>query len=215
MTLPERRLVRAFDTHRLMSSRLLRVTALERLVGRDEAPQVEVLRRAVAARPGAVQDRLSGIPYADIVDAVFRRPNPMASRFAGGDRGAWYAAFELTTAQAEVGYHRTRMLAEHGVYEDTVEYFDFLADFSAELHDLRGDGRFADCLAPESYVASQTLARRLFEAGSVGIVYPSVRHAGGNCIAAFYPELVVNVRRGPALRFRWTGGPTPTIEALA
>jgi hypothetical protein len=39
---------------------------------------------------------------------------------------------------------------------------------SAELHDIRKNRQFADCLAPNSYVASQGLAQRLLDAGSLG-----------------------------------------------
>jgi RES domain len=72
---------------------------------------------------------------------------------------------------------------------------DFLADFRGEFHDIRGDGSFAKCLDPGSYRASQNLAGELLEEGSAGVVYPSVRHAGGTCIACFRPTLVNNVRK--------------------
>jgi hypothetical protein len=43
------------------------------------------------------------------------------------------------------------------------------------------------------------LAARLLEAASAGIVYPSVRHNGGICIACFRPALVNNVRKGASV----------------
>ncbi|MEZ5866175.1 MAG: RES family NAD+ phosphorylase [Geminicoccaceae bacterium] len=36
-------------------------------------------------------------------------------------------------------------------------------------------------LAPDDYTPGQALGRHLREAGSNGVVYPSVRHAGGTC----------------------------------
>jgi hypothetical protein len=72
---------------------------------------------------------------------------------------------------------------------------DFLADFRGEFHDLRSDTRFENCLDPNSYKASQRLAHELLEEGSVGIVYPSVRHKGGTCVACLRPALVNNVRK--------------------
>jgi hypothetical protein len=66
-------------------------------------------------------------------------------------------------------------LAEIGRFEDTVTYDDYLADFSASFHDLRGARGFRRCLDPDSYVVSQALGERLLEAGSLGVVYPSVR----------------------------------------
>ncbi len=37
-----------------------------------------------------------------ISNGAFSHPHPLGSRFNGPDRGAWYAAFDLSTSQAEV-----------------------------------------------------------------------------------------------------------------
>jgi hypothetical protein len=62
---------------------------------------------------------------------------------------------------------------------------------------------FAGCLALDSYISSQQLAIHLLEAGSLGILYPSARRAGGHCIACFRPSLVANVRKRDLYRLRW------------
>ena len=49
-------------------------------------------------------------------------------------------------------------------------------------------------------------------AGSLGVVYPSVRHAGGTCVACFRPALVANVRCGVTYRFTWRGTAVPEVE---
>src|SRR5205814_10524952 len=116
-------------------------------------------------------------------------PHPLGARFNGPERGAWYAAFELKTAQAEIAFHKAVELAEVDVWTESVTYDDYLADFSAPFHDLRGDARFAACLAADRYTASQELAERLLAAGSSGVVYPSVRRAAGTCLACFRPPL--------------------------
>jgi hypothetical protein len=79
------------------------------------------------------------------------------------------------------------------------------ADFRTTFHDLRGVAAFSDSLDPDSYGASQDLARRLLAAGSHGIVYPSVRHYGGECVACFRPPLVANVRVAAHYVFTWSG----------
>ena len=117
-------------------------------------------------------------------------------------------------------------LAEIGRFDDSVTYDDYLADFSASFHDLRPStdagpgqrrGRRARALRawldPASYVASQALAEHLLEAGSLGVVYPSVRRPGGTCVACFRPALVNNVRRDKTYRFTWNGTPEPVIAA--
>ena len=165
--------------------------------------------------PGiGVRELLFGVPYASIVNAAFTHAHPLGSRFSGPDRGAWYAAFETRTAQAEVAFHKTLDLAEIDRFEDDVTFDDYLADFSGEFHDLRGPGAWSDCLDPDTYVQSQALAERLLDSGSLGIVYPSVRRAGGTCLACFRPALVMSVRKGATYRFRWSGQPTPTIAAV-
>jgi hypothetical protein len=44
------------------------------------------------------------------------------------------------------------------------------------------------------------------------VVYPSVRRAGGTCVACFRPALVGNVRRAKTYRFTWEGGEEPSIR---
>lgn len=223
--LPRISLVRRNDTHRLIPSQysepdqsvLARVADDDRhladIFDLDNATNDRLLAEGELLPGIGLRELVFGVPYYRIVNAAFTHAHPLGSRFNGPDRGAWYAAFEVETAQAEIVFHKTLQLAEIGRFDDEATVDDYLADFSGEFHDLR-DGRFAEILDPESYVASQTLAERLVEAGGLGVVYPSVRRAGGTCLACFRPALVMNVRRGPTYRLRWSGGPVPEIERL-
>jgi len=149
---------------------------------------------------------VSGFPLAHIVNATFTHADPLGGRFNSVGRGAWYAAFEMQTAQSEVVFHRAAELKEVGwKAEEVSPYIDYLADFRHEFHDIRGDPDFADCLSPNSYAASQTLGLTLLTSGSAGIVYPSVRHNDGVCIACFRPPLVLNVREGPMVTLTFLG----------
>jgi len=149
---------------------------------------------------------VSGFRLAHIVNASFTHPNPSGGRFNGAGRGAWYAAFEMQTAQTEVAFHRAVELKEVGWRAEEVScYIDYLADFRYEFHDIREDTDFADCLDPNSYAGSQALGLTLLTSGSAGIVYPSVRRTGGVCIACFRPPLVLNVQEGPMVTFTFTG----------
>ena len=224
--LPRTEQVRRFDTHRLIPSKYTRDDAsVLALIADDDQHLADLfdLDHATNDRLLAENGRLPGIllhelvfgvPYFRIVNAAFTHPHPLGSRFNGPTRGAWYAAFEIETALAEVTFHKSVEYAEIGRFDDSVTYDEFLADFSAELHDLRTDERFADCLSPSSYVASQGLAERLLEAGSLGVVYPSVRHLGGTCIGCFRPVLVMNVRKSDTYRLTWSGSPEPEVERL-
>lgn len=175
----------------------------------------ERLRAEHDLAPGiGVHELVFGTPHSRVVNAAFTHPHPLGSRFNGPDRGAWYTARELETAQAEVAFHKTLDLAEIGRFEDEVTYDDYLSDVTAELHDLRDRRTFARYLAPDSYVASQALAERLLIAGALGVIYPSVRRVGGTCIACLRPAIVGNVRHAKTYRFTWDGDASPTIEPV-
>jgi len=222
--LPKTTLVRQHDTHRLVPSRHLPGEASVLAAVADNAADLRAVMDLDAATndrllamqhrlPGIGLDELvTGVPHADVINASFCHAQPLGARFSGPDRGAWYAGFELATAQAEVAFHKSVQLAEIDRFEESVTYDDYLADFSASFHDLRRARGFAACLDPRSYVESQALAERLLQAGSLGVVFPSVRHAGGTCLACFRPSPVGNVRRGRTFRYTWDGKPAPTIR---
>jgi hypothetical protein len=221
---PPLALVRQFDTHRLVSSRHLpRGESVLAAIADDDAHLQAIFELDAATNdrllaeqrllPGiGLEELVFGVPHAAVINAAFCHAHPLGARFSGPGRGAWYAGFELETAQAEAGFHRSVQLAEIGRFEDEATFDDYLADFSASLHDLRRAPAFRACLDPDSYVESQTLAERLLEDGSLGVVYPSVRRRGGTCVGCFRPALVGNVRRGKTYRFRWHGDAKPVIS---
>jgi hypothetical protein len=236
MPLPPVSLVRQFDTHRLVPARHLRDgDSVLVAIADDDAHLQAIFELDLATNdrllaehqllPGiGLEELVSGVPFAAVINAAFCHAHPLGSRFNGPERGAWYAGFEMETAQAEVAFHRSVQLAEIGRFADTVTYDDYMADFSASFHDLRLGRAFRAALNPDSYVESQALAEQLMDEGSLGVVYPSVRSrtaavgrdsSGGTCLACFRPALVSNVRRADTYRFTWRGTPEPSIEAIA
>ena len=164
--------------------------------------------------PGiSVHELLFGVANAHIVNAAFTHAHPAGSRFNGPERGAWYAAFEIETAQAEIAFHKAQELKEIEWTEpEEFTFIDYLADFRADFHDIRNDVAYANCLDPNSYTKSQSLARDLLAQASAGIIYPSVRRKGGMCIVCFRPALVTNVRKGGQVTVTFhTLGEPPTI----
>ena len=219
-------LVRQHDTHRLIPSRQS-PNGDTVLVGiaDDDAHLAAIFELDLATNdrllaehqllPGiGLEELVSGVPFAAVINAAFCHAHPLGNRFNGPDRGAWYAGFELKTSQAEVAFHKTVQLAEIDRFEESVTYDDYLADFSASFHDLRRARGFRACLDPDSYVAAQVLAEELLEAAALGIVYPSARRRMGTCAVCFRPAIVGNVRRAATYRFTWTGSPTPAIESV-
>ncbi|GAB3452239.1 RES family NAD+ phosphorylase [Massilia terrae] len=218
--------LRQFDTCRLIPSRFADIedsvlapladddATLRDLFDLDNATN-ERLRGEFGGLPGIGPDELVfGVPFFRIVNASFCYPRPEGSRFNDGDRGAWYCAFDIETALAEVCFHKAVEYQEINRFDDSVSYQCMLADFTATFHDLRGNNTCPKCLDPSSYVDSQALAAELLDSGSMGIIYPSVRHEGGECLACFRPALVGNVRKGQAYRLTWAGSPIPAIEPI-
>jgi RES domain len=153
-----------------------------------------------------------GRPMASVVMAAFCHPRPGGGRFSGTDRGAWYAARTLETALAESTYHRGRELAEVGAFETRMQMRLYHADFRAAFHDIRPRrAGFAPLYDPNSYVESQRFGREILEQGSNGIVYRSVRHEGGECVACFRPKLVLNVRVAAHFEYKWEGPANPVV----
>ena len=157
-----------------------------------------------------------GQPMASVVMAAFCHPRPGGGRFSSAERGAWYAGRTVETSLAESIYHRTRELEEVGHLDTRVQMRLYHADFRAPFHDIREPSRrFTPLYDPDSYVASQQFARELLDAGSSGIVYRSVRHAKGECIACFRPKLVLKVRVAAHYELRWEGKREPRVTRLA
>nr|WP_202114479.1 RES family NAD+ phosphorylase [Telluria cellulosilytica] len=218
--------LRQFDTCRLIPSRFADLEdsvlapladddgILRDLFDLDNATN-DRLRGESGLLPGiGVDELVFGVPNFRIINAAYTYARPEGSRFNDGERGAWYCAFEVETALAEVAFHKTVEYQEIGRFDDSVSYQALLADFSAGFHDLRGADAWEDCLAVDSYVASQALAADLLESGSMGVIYPSVRRPEGTNLACFRPALVGNVRKGDAYRLTWAGSPLPAIEPL-
>ena len=218
--------LRQFDTVRLIPSRFADAedsvlaplaesdAVLRDLFDLDNATN-DRLRGESGLLPGIGMDELVfGVPNFRMINAAYTYARPEGSRFNDGERGAWYCAFELETALAEVSFHKTVEYQEISRFDDSVSYQALLADFTSTFHDLRGNEAYAECLATDSYIASQRLAAELLEAGSMGIIYPSVRRPEGTNLACFRPALVGNVRKGQAYRLTWTGSPAPTVEPI-
>jgi RES domain-containing protein len=178
-------------------------TSARLIAEREGTPALDRRELAFTRRAGDL--RIYGQSH---INAAFAYTRPSGNRFNSGDRGAWYCAWHMLTSAAEVGFHRTRELGYIGRYEDEVRYVELLADFIGDFPDLRGQAHPA--LEPEpglGYPAGQALAAELRRAGHRGLIYPSVRHPGGRCLAAFDPGIIQNVRPGASWTLVWDGTP--------
>lgn len=151
------------------------------------------------------------------INAAFAYTRTGGNRFNDESRGAWYCAYDLQTSAAEVGYHRTRELSFIGIYEDEARYVELLADFVGSFPTIT-TASHPDTLQDDpalGYPAGQALAKDLRTQGHRGLLYPSVRHQGGQCFVAFDPHIVQNVRPGASWTFTWSGTPDYDLAAVA
>jgi RES domain len=148
-------------------------------------------------------ERISGAGSTAIM-AAFTHLNPEGSRFSDGSYGVYYAAFTLETAIAEVSHHRAVFLARTNEDAIDVDMRLITATLDAPLHDLHALRKRAAAL-PDSYAAPQAFGRDLRAAGSWGVLFPSVRHAGGTCAGVFRPRALRNARSGTHIALHWDG----------
>jgi hypothetical protein len=128
-----------------------------------------------------------------------------ASRFSDGSYGVYYAARALETAVRETAYHFGRFLAATSEPRGTEIELRVLVSKRVEqrFHDVRAG--HPELHRPDDYRPSQAFAAPLRAAGSNGIVYDSVRHAGGTCLAVFRPKAIPCPKQGAHLRYHFDG----------
>ncbi|MDP1535018.1 MAG: RES family NAD+ phosphorylase [Rubrivivax sp.] len=151
------------------------------------------------------EERLFG-PGSTCIMAAFTHLNPQGSRFSDGSYGVFYCARKRDTAIAETRYHSALFM--HATREPPMRLQMRLYTVQArgEAADLREASRSDPrIVAPDDYSHTQAIGRSLRAAGALGIVYPSVRHPGGECLAALRTGIVKNCLHAAYLEYHWNG----------
>lgn len=190
---------------RIVSMRRTPEAAFERIADPEDVAAILEVVAAGRAQRMAPDDVAVG-EGAGWVMAAFLHGGP--GRFNDDTFGVFYAAREEPTAIAETRFHYARILRDaregHVLFGARV----LLADIAAAPLDIRGR---ADSLPelydpdPDRYGPAQRWAAEQRTHGADGVVYDSVRHAGGECIALFRSRLVTACRVGDRLAYEWDG----------
>jgi len=159
-----------------------------------------------------VARRVTG-PGASWVMAPFVHCSPLRpGRFSDGSFGLYYAGDSTEVAIAETIHHHTKtMLATAEAPGWTSQFRELIGSVDADLDDVSG---IADVLHPDDYAASQVFGAQRRAAGSNGIFWPSVRFAGGNCIVAFWPDVVPIPTQGAHFAYHWNGTTVDYVKML-
>lgn len=129
------------------------------------------------------------------------------SRFSDGTYGVLYAGETFEVALFEtIHHHACFMRSTNEPAGWTSQFREIVLDIAGMLHDItQSAALFTDVLHSDDYGASQRLGQQLRSSHSEGIVYPSVRHAGGMCAGLFHPDLASHAVQGRHLDYHWNG----------
>ncbi len=120
--------------------------------------------------------------------------------------GIYYGSRTLETAIRETAYHKERYARERGIRAQDFHMQAWVGEILKACYDVRAPlySRLHD---PDDYLPSQQFTRHLLaaDAQAYGNVYRSVRHPGGDCLAALRPVTVLLHRQGAHLVYRWDG----------
>lgn len=189
-------------THRLIPSQFPPIPAFDGVTRPEDLEAVMELEGWTNDR--LVQERVArlprdqwvyGVPNASVVMAAFLHAAPAGGRFNSGNLGAWYGAWTLKTAIAEVAHHLRREAAHRRLPEMRLTYRLYTARLDGDFLDLRGRSTTRpDLYAAGDYRASQAFGEEVRRAGpAAGIAYDSLRHRGGVNAVAYRPRLIQTV----------------------
>lgn len=136
-------------------------------------------------------DWVYGVTNASIVMAAFLHVSPDGMRFNNSNLGAWYAGDTVNTAIAEVAHHLRRECFAEDSPELARIYRAYSCEIAGQFVDIRG-ARATPLYDDRNYAASQAFGER-HRAAEDGILYDSLRHAGGENVCVFRPKRITNI----------------------
>ena len=214
-TIPTKR-VRWGTSYRLHSTKYPPVPYWEGIADAEDAKVLDDLEKLTDPTARQAVGRISLVPASRrifgpgasfVMGPFVHASKDYPSRFTDGSFGIYYAGRQFETALREVAYHRALF---HAATSDPpgarTSFATIAAKIDKKLHDLR-TGAWSALLDPDpsKYGLPQTYGSFLKEAGSNGIVYPSVRHDKGECIAAFWPNIMANPKEIGRITLKWDG----------
>jgi hypothetical protein len=203
------------STYRLVPSRYPPINVFERIADPDDWDLLYGLEALTNPRLRQEAGEISLVPKsrrvvgpgASVVMAPFTHSSTdRPTRFSRGAYGLHYAGHKFETSLREVAFHMGRFYARTADPPHDETFRTYRGAIDSMLHDLRkGDWAVFLDPNPASYGRPQELGRHLRESGSNGIVYPSVRHTNGECIGAFWPDVVEIPVQTKHVMLRWNG----------
>ncbi|WP_148862765.1 RES family NAD+ phosphorylase [Marinobacter fonticola] len=202
-----------WEAHRIVPSHFPPIDVFESVVSQEEFEIAAEIEGLTNDRLRDLTGDIERVPFEDRVFGAGSTPLMAAfthlgaaSRFTNGDYGVYYAASTLETAIRETVFHRERFLRATQDPPMELTMRCYISRVVLPVDDLRP--AIYDALHnsdPAHYPISQRYAAERRQASSHGLLYRSVRHPKGECIAAFRPRTMGLPWQGPHLRYVWNG----------
>jgi len=207
------------NTYRLIPSHFPPIALFENLLDANELEAAYALESLTNDRLQdqagnialvAAEDRVTG-PGTTAIMAAFTHIG-IASRFTDGRFGIYYAGLSLETAIVESRFSRGRFLRATNESPQVLTMRCYNCAVHTQLVDVRADAQVHN---PDSFVYAQAIGRQLKAQNKMGILYQSVRHPGGECVAALRPKAL----NPPAIQaghyqFHWDGNSISHVLAV-
>lgn len=198
------------DTYRIIASHFPPISLFADLL---ESSELEAAYALESLTNDRLQDEAGSILLVEKHDCVVGRGSTqimaafthigIPSRFTEGSYGVYYAGLQLETAVAESVFSRARFLAATDQYPQTITMRCYKCSVDAELVDVRLNDAVHHA---DSFIDGQQLGKQLKQNNEHGILYRSVRHTGGECVAILRPTaLVPPAIQAAHFQFVWDG----------
>lgn len=207
-------------THRLIPSKFPPVQLFDWADSKDELEQIAALEGLTNPRIKDALGDINLVPKDEWIGGKGTTPIMAAfthigyaSRFSDGSFGVYYAAYSIETAIKETLFHRERFYRASNEASCSITMREYISNVVHPLVDLTQDSD-PECFNPDPshYLESQKIAQKLKNKKEWGIHYPSIRDAGGVCVAISRPKaLKCPVTQGAHYKYMWNGS---TIYAV-
>lgn len=207
------------NTYRLIPSHFPPIALFENLLDASELEAAYALESLTNDRLQdhagnialvAPEDRITG-PGTTAIMAAFTHTG-IASRFTDGRFGIYYAGLSLETAIAESRFSRSRFLQATNEAPQVLTMRCYHCEVHTPLVDVRDDPQVHN---PNSFVYAQAIGSQLKTQNEMGILYRSVRHPDGECIAALRPKaLTPPAIQAGHYQFHWDGNSIAHVLAV-
>jgi hypothetical protein len=220
-------------THRLIASRHPTVGVIDDIAANpSDLRDAFILEALTNDRLAAAAGRIGNLPDTEIITGVsgsgaslvmaaFLHADEAGGRFTDGRLGGWYAALSVDTSIRETLHHGTLRLSKSaGGFPNRIQMRELIANINSDLVDIRGQqATRPDLYHLDDYSRSQAFAAGLrwpkSPPAANGIVFDSVRHAGGTNVCIFWPSKVpLPIVQGDHYEYYWDAHGTASVAKL-